>query len=179
MGVAYRTIFPFILGTLGFVGAFGYTKKDSMIQNILLFGAAASVGFGIAELTSWGTFKAASASARASPYPMSAALGPSSSNRTLGDNARGITGAPDVAYTYSSPAGRFAQAGTHSSSYAYGTKIAVSNSIAHPSGQGGLGGGNYGTSAAALPIDNPIGRTAPEVPFDVFLLIGGQGGKHH
>jgi hypothetical protein len=150
-------LFPVALGGIGFV-----TKKQSLKDMALGAGVA-----GIAEfLNVLGSHNYLVLNAKASARP-------------LGDSSPGVIGAPDVAHTYASPAGRYAAPGTHSPSYAYGTKIAVAGSVAHPSGYSGMqGAGNYG-SVASLPIDNPMGRTAPDVPFDVFLLVGGQGGKHH
>lgn len=56
MGVTYATIFPFILGALGFIGAYGFAKEGTM-RNVLLFGSAASIGFGIANYAGWAVFR--------------------------------------------------------------------------------------------------------------------------
>ena len=64
MGITFATLFPFILGTLGLIGAYGFTKSDSTIRNVLLFGSAASIGFGIAQYAGWAVFPS-SPSARA------------------------------------------------------------------------------------------------------------------
>jgi hypothetical protein len=55
LGIPYGVLFPFILGTLGFIGAYGFTKEGTM-RNVLLFGSAAAVGFGIAEYAGWASF---------------------------------------------------------------------------------------------------------------------------
>lgn len=187
LGVTYRTLFPFLLGTLGFIGAYGYTKKEGIARNVLLFGSAAAIGFGIAELTSWGTFNAASASASVA---RSGYLSPQTQAR-LGTVLSPPT---EAGYPVHQPSGRYAVMGTHSPSYMLGEKISVPSSMHLPSSQfegmgtygpttsAGLGqsyGSGMGNYTASLPIDNPLGRTAPDVPFDVFLLVGGQGGKHH
>ena len=65
MGVSYGVIFPFVLGVLGLVGAYGYTKADSTMRNVLLFGSAAAIGFGIAEYAGWATFGMGTLRARA------------------------------------------------------------------------------------------------------------------
>lgn len=65
MGISYGVIFPFILGAIGLVGAYGYTKAESTMRNVLLFGSAAAIGFGIAEYAGWATFGAGTLRARA------------------------------------------------------------------------------------------------------------------
>lgn len=71
MGISYATIFPFILGALGFVGAYGFTKKEGTMRNVLLFGSAAAIGFGIANYAGWAAFSTGHfrAGARASYAP--------------------------------------------------------------------------------------------------------------
>jgi hypothetical protein len=68
LGISYNVLFPFILGTLGFIGAYGFTKEGNL-RNVLLFGSAAAIGFGVAEFAGWATFSKGSitgGSARAS-----------------------------------------------------------------------------------------------------------------
>ncbi len=55
MGVTYATVFPFILGALGFIGAYGFAKEGTM-RNVLLFGSAAAIGFGVANYAGWAVF---------------------------------------------------------------------------------------------------------------------------
>lgn len=57
MGITYATVFPFLVGALGFIGAYGFTKSDSTLRNVLLFGSAASIGFGIANYAGWAVFR--------------------------------------------------------------------------------------------------------------------------
>jgi hypothetical protein len=66
-GVPYSTLFPFVLGTLGLIGAYGFTKSEGTMRNVLLFGSAAAIGFGIADFAGWATFRSGSiGSSRAS-----------------------------------------------------------------------------------------------------------------
>jgi hypothetical protein len=62
-GVSYSVIVPIVLGAIGFLGAYSFTKPGT-IREVVTMGSAAAIGFGIATYASWIT--PATAQARAS-----------------------------------------------------------------------------------------------------------------
>jgi hypothetical protein len=73
MGISYSVLLPFMLGALGFVGAYGFAGHNDTIKNILIFGSAAAIGFGVAEYAGWTAFTASTrARARAPALSYSA-----------------------------------------------------------------------------------------------------------
>lgn len=53
-GIPYAVLLPFLIGTLGFIGVYGFSNKiKGTIADILMFGSAAAIGFGIAQYAGW------------------------------------------------------------------------------------------------------------------------------
>ena len=68
MGVPLNVLLPFLIGTLGFVGVYALKPKmGETVQNILTFGSAAAIGFGVAQYAGWIT-PAVTTRARARTY---------------------------------------------------------------------------------------------------------------
>ena len=89
-GVPNGAFFPILLGAIGLVAAFGWAH--GMVKDILVAGAAASVGFGIATYAGWiqpgpaaigARARAPSAAARYPTVPMRAPL-PTMANASTG-----------------------------------------------------------------------------------------------
>lgn len=56
MGIPLTVLLPFLLGTLGFIGAAVIGRKyGDTPKQILLYGSAATVGFGVAQYAGWVT----------------------------------------------------------------------------------------------------------------------------
>lgn len=74
MGLPLSVLLPFLLGTLGFVATYGIGQRwGTTVQNILLFGSSAAIGFGVAQYAGWVTPQAQALRARVSnvrPMPM-------------------------------------------------------------------------------------------------------------
>ena len=75
MGIPLNVILPFLLGTLGLVGAYAFAPKmGETIQNIVKYGSAAVIGVGVAQYAGWITTPVVQARARASFAPRPIAL---------------------------------------------------------------------------------------------------------
>lgn len=68
MGVPMSTVLPIVLGIIGFVGAGFIGAKYGTAKDVLLFGSAASIGFGIAQYAGWVTPKPVVAAAPARAF---------------------------------------------------------------------------------------------------------------
>ena len=64
LGVSYSVIVPVVLGVVGFV--ISMAVKPGYVREIISYGSAAAIGFGVATYATWITPANASARARAS-----------------------------------------------------------------------------------------------------------------
>lgn len=64
-GIPFSVVVPFLLGAVGFLLGLGFVKKEGVVKDIVLYGSAAVIGFGVAEYAQWIT-PVAAARARAS-----------------------------------------------------------------------------------------------------------------
>lgn len=54
MGIPLSVVLPLLLGTLGFVGTYALGRKwGDTLKNIMTFGSAAVIGFGVAQYAGW------------------------------------------------------------------------------------------------------------------------------
>lgn len=53
MGVPISVILPFIVGTLGFIGAFALSEKHKMAREVVTYGSAALIGAGVMSYAGW------------------------------------------------------------------------------------------------------------------------------
>lgn len=66
MGVPLSVVLPFLLGTLGLIGAYGLAPKmGETLKDIIKYGSAAVIGVGVAQYAGWITTPVAPARARA------------------------------------------------------------------------------------------------------------------
>lgn len=66
-GIPSGVILPFIIGALGFVASYSFPRLGDTGKDILQFGSAALIGFGIATYANWITPVAVTARARYVP----------------------------------------------------------------------------------------------------------------
>lgn len=71
MGIPFTVVIPFLLGTAGFVISGMWGKLTGTAKDIVQFGSAAAIGFGIAQYAGWlmTPATAARAAARYVPSP--------------------------------------------------------------------------------------------------------------
>jgi len=56
MGIPLNVVLPFLVGTLGFIGVYGFGKKmGETMKDVIKFGSAAIVGVGVAQYAGWVT----------------------------------------------------------------------------------------------------------------------------
>lgn len=54
MGIPLGVLLPILLGTLGFVGTYAVGRKwGDTLKNVMTFGSAAAIGFGVAQYAGW------------------------------------------------------------------------------------------------------------------------------
>jgi len=53
MGIPLNVLLPFVVGTLGLVVSMGYIKEPGTMKDIVTYGSAATIGFGVAQYAGW------------------------------------------------------------------------------------------------------------------------------